>query len=750
MSANNPKTIRLGICMAGAVSAGAYTAGVIDYLIETLKRWQKKKDAIREKQAGNEPLTEEEKLVPLHDVVIEVLSGASAGGMTAAVLGYSFNDGSYYTKRNNDIIPGNYDRPGPDDSPTKLYKVWINMADDHKGSTFQKLMNNGDVVTSLNNMKSLLNSDPIDKISEGAVPAKLQFAPPKYVSQNVSMLLSVTNLEGVPVDIRFSNIDGDDPTCNVLKMHSGFLHYQFNPQDLDIDYPAEVLTEETKAHLAAAAKATGAFPFGLANRKITVKRKFFEDFKTRLKKNSNIDVNLDLQQKDNYIFNSVDGGTINNEPIGTTMRLLACKKNKDRSDDENYLILIDPFPTVTNATKRATYEEPGEYTLLDQAKKIFQAIRNQSMFRQEDLLSGLEMESKRYLIYPTKRKFYFLACGLIGGFSGFFKKEFREHDYQLGRKNCQAFLRFYFGEDLVKFKQITNNGLTTEQYEKWRYNVNFGKAGTTEIWKMPLIPDMLLLNSVDKDQKIETPKYDGLTTNELDVANNLIRARIEKIVKESYPKIQEAGSSINKIVGFLLCFFSGSIKRKIANALFNKTSAYLTETFNPQILKQQELLLFFLQQIKEYGILHQKIKGVKARISNGGERIVSRTSDGVETQCITSKGDYVVTNDTGVKEEYVVNAAKFLDRYVHQAGDYYIPNEKARVYAIQITEESIRAFRLEGLQRLLDKPGEPIYIEAPWHESQTLRLNDYLVIPLAKDEVYRIAQKEFMETYKKV
>ena len=31
-------TIRLGLCLAGAVSAGAYTAGVIDYLLETLER----------------------------------------------------------------------------------------------------------------------------------------------------------------------------------------------------------------------------------------------------------------------------------------------------------------------------------------------------------------------------------------------------------------------------------------------------------------------------------------------------------------------------------------------------------------------------------------------------------------------------------------------------------------------------------------------------------------------------------------
>ena len=31
-------TVHIGLCMAGAVSAGAYTAGMIDYLIEALER----------------------------------------------------------------------------------------------------------------------------------------------------------------------------------------------------------------------------------------------------------------------------------------------------------------------------------------------------------------------------------------------------------------------------------------------------------------------------------------------------------------------------------------------------------------------------------------------------------------------------------------------------------------------------------------------------------------------------------------
>ena len=37
-----------------------------------------------------------------------------------------------------------------------------------------------------------------------------------------------------------------------------------------------------------------------------------------------------------------------------------------------------------------------------------------------------------------------LQCGSLGAFGGFFDKTFRQHDYQLGRRNCQQFLKKYF------------------------------------------------------------------------------------------------------------------------------------------------------------------------------------------------------------------------------------------------------------------------------------------------------------------
>src|SRR5277367_2066662 len=68
----NDGTFHLGINMAGAVSAGAYTAGVLDFLTEALEQWYAAKAAANP-------------AVPMHNISIDVFSGASAGGMCAAI-----------------------------------------------------------------------------------------------------------------------------------------------------------------------------------------------------------------------------------------------------------------------------------------------------------------------------------------------------------------------------------------------------------------------------------------------------------------------------------------------------------------------------------------------------------------------------------------------------------------------------------------------------------------------------------------
>ncbi|SAL85170.1 hypothetical protein AWB68_07588 [Caballeronia choica] len=66
-------TFEIGIVLAGAISAGAYSSGVVDFLIEALDAWEAAKEA--ERKTGR---PQNEWSVPPHDVVLRVFAGASA------------------------------------------------------------------------------------------------------------------------------------------------------------------------------------------------------------------------------------------------------------------------------------------------------------------------------------------------------------------------------------------------------------------------------------------------------------------------------------------------------------------------------------------------------------------------------------------------------------------------------------------------------------------------------------------------
>ncbi|MEO0473538.1 MAG: hypothetical protein AAF206_28255, partial [Bacteroidota bacterium] len=83
---------KLGLILAGSVSAGAYSGGVLDYLFWTLKKWEEKKKENKDILADEGwdwaaawAREDFHKNVPMHDVVVEVMAGASGGGMTATI-----------------------------------------------------------------------------------------------------------------------------------------------------------------------------------------------------------------------------------------------------------------------------------------------------------------------------------------------------------------------------------------------------------------------------------------------------------------------------------------------------------------------------------------------------------------------------------------------------------------------------------------------------------------------------------------
>ncbi len=164
MNEENGSSFELGLVMAGAVSAGAYTAGVVDFLLEAFEEWEKAKAT-----GGIE--------VPRHRVVLRAVAGASAGGMTGAILA-----GLYGRER----IPVT----GQAKELNPLYEAWVNRIDIHD------LLSASDSPTRA--LESALNCDTLERIAADVFNPNTAPVQRPYLARDMALYLAVTNLRGVP------------------------------------------------------------------------------------------------------------------------------------------------------------------------------------------------------------------------------------------------------------------------------------------------------------------------------------------------------------------------------------------------------------------------------------------------------------------------------------------------------------------------------------------------------------------------
>ncbi|MGH9618878.1 MAG: patatin-like phospholipase family protein, partial [Bryobacteraceae bacterium] len=163
-------SIRIGINMAGAISAGAYTAGVLDFLTEALDSWE-------QARLRGEP-------VPLHDVSLEVLSGASAGGMCAAIASLMLHEDFEHIHDTS--------RTG---TTNRLYESWVNQID-------IKALLQSDDLRNRTEIMSLLDSNIVNKIAASALtPGPERPKHRAYISPDLALYLSLTNLRGTPYSL---------------------------------------------------------------------------------------------------------------------------------------------------------------------------------------------------------------------------------------------------------------------------------------------------------------------------------------------------------------------------------------------------------------------------------------------------------------------------------------------------------------------------------------------------------------------
>ena len=284
----------------------------------------------------------------------------------------------------------------------------------------------------------------------------------EWLADPFKLLLTVTNLRGVPYQVRFSGNTGFSHEMVMHRDHMGFSVPVFDDPN---GAPAPDLVPLSRSNsaedpgwqvLAATALASGAFPLALASRFLSRPGSDYDyRYVFPYAANGLVYSPPGIESEKSYNFAAVDGGTMNNEPFDLAHCELAGLKGRNPRAGESAhraLIMVDPFTDPQQKSR-----VPDGY-LRDTFLALLSAFKAQSRFNQIDLtLAEAEDVYSRFMIAPSRngiRGSRAIASGGLSGFLGFFCQDYRLHDYMLGRKNCQRFLRDWF----VLPSEITHSG----------------------------------------------------------------------------------------------------------------------------------------------------------------------------------------------------------------------------------------------------------------------------------------------------
>lgn len=532
------KTFEIGLVLAGAVSAGAYTAGVIDYLLETLETWQAAK--------------ENGQRVPKHNIKIKVITGASAGGMTAAISVVELFRRAALKER-----PAGY--------KSLMYQAWVEEID------IKELLKTDDLGRDPQ-IKSLLDSTIIDKIADGIIRPEDPpvWRPIPYVADKLKLYLTLSNLRGLPYTIK---LQGETNLPYGMMDHADYQYIQISKETTKVAW----------RRLRNAAVATGAFPVGLASRLI---KRDTTEYEERVLCDGRLVTNnlqLDTARGEAYHFVAVDGGVLNNEPIelarsvwndddaAKTQNVVGLE-SLDESEKEiimaeqgrRALVIIDPFPDQPDIGDNPTDEDTGLFNILG---KLIGAMRAQSLFKIEELvIAGNENIFSRFLVAPVRRTDTghnaerTIACGFFHGFGGFLSRKFREHDYHLGRRNCQQFLKTHFvlPKQMVVHNEIFKDTLADDYFFR-----NAKKDPQIDYY--PLIP-VVKGSPAEAEQGKDNawPSYDLHRKNELTEG---VKRRVNAMLVSALPFgwVSSAGITFFIIVSLMLIVAGEFIKTGMGN-----------------------------------------------------------------------------------------------------------------------------------------------------------------------------------------
>ncbi len=428
----------LGLVLGGTVSSGAYTAGVLDFLIEALDTWQAAKAA--------QP---HDASVPSWDARIQVVTGTSGGGVLAALMGRALSWRFPHVRHDStdDVCRRN-----------PLYEVWVNRLD------IMGMLDTSDLGDDQPNVASLLNPKPLEQGRDLIVNYEQHFdvthpMQRPYLANPLPLFLTLTNLRGVRYRL---DLGGGLSQFYVAHAdHVRIAAYTFGaPGQLRPDEFGACLNAEqqpgylTWSEYAKFALGTSAFPVGFPARELQRPVLHYHYRPVVMPGADGEETQVCPMVPDwlgtppnPYEFVAADGGMTNNEPIQLARSELAGhvgRNSRKGLESKRGVLLIDPFADVP------TLGPDRAQKLLPELGAMLGAWKEQARYDSRDiLLANDENCFSRFMITACRPRGSShagvggkaIATACAEAFGGFLSAAFRKHDFLLGRKNAQDYLR---------------------------------------------------------------------------------------------------------------------------------------------------------------------------------------------------------------------------------------------------------------------------------------------------------------------
>jgi predicted acylesterase/phospholipase RssA len=346
---------RIAITIAGAVSLGSYEAGVLYELMEAVR-------------TNNEAATSDEQ-----KIYVDVITGASAGGMTAAMV-------SQRLMYDGKSLQGEF--------TNSLYQAWVERI---------SLLGLARMQRSERKWHSLFSSDLIDRIGEEMLVKSMK-EPGSGPHAAVELVNGVP--ETLRVGLALTNLDGIDYMIPISGSDGGGFNYTSSLDQKTFEVtPGGKANAKQWREVCGAAVGSGAFP--AAFRPKTIDHSV-EEYGDRLPRDPKLwepgKTYVDWRWKDpSAPFPHSDGGVLQNQPLGIAKNLVdeavasrAARLGQATNCDSSDRLYVFVSPNAVKSTAENLHAD--RITIWAEMKHLVSVYMRQAMFH--DWITAEDMNQK--------------------------------------------------------------------------------------------------------------------------------------------------------------------------------------------------------------------------------------------------------------------------------------------------------------------------------------------------------------------